>query len=68
MTTLETSWAIVTQSGNLNFLEPSGNLRPVMVLLYPSFTVNSLKMTSNEAVPFFLHKFISVVCQNMIVR
>ena len=28
LTTLPPSWAIVTYSGNLNFLEPSGYLRP----------------------------------------
>jgi len=34
LTTSPPSWAIVTLSGNLNFLEPSGHLRPVMGLLY----------------------------------
>jgi len=28
-------WAIATQSGNLNFLEPSGYLGPVMGLTLP---------------------------------
>ena len=32
--TLPPSWAIVTKSGNLNFLEPSGHLGPVMGLIY----------------------------------
>jgi len=31
---LPSSCVIVTKSGNLNFLEPSGHLRPVMGLLY----------------------------------
>jgi len=34
LTTLPPSWAIVTLSGNLNFLEPSGHLGPVMGLIY----------------------------------
>jgi len=34
LTTLPPSWVIVTQSGNLNFLEPSGHLGPVMGLIY----------------------------------
>jgi len=34
LTTLTTSWAIVTLSGNLNFLEHSGNLGPVIGLIY----------------------------------
>ena len=38
LTTLPPSWAIVTQSGNLNFIEPSGHLGPVMGLLYLYFT------------------------------
>ena len=33
LTTLPPSWASVTQSGNLNLLEPSGHLGPVMGLL-----------------------------------
>jgi len=33
LTTLPPFWAIVTLSGNLNFLEPSGNPRPVMGLI-----------------------------------
>ena len=32
--TLPPFWAIVTKSGNLNFLEPSGHLGPVMGLIY----------------------------------
>ena len=31
--TLPTTWAIVTKSGNLNFLEPSGYFGPVMGLI-----------------------------------
>jgi hypothetical protein len=34
LTTLPPFWAIVTISGNLNFLEPSGHLGPVMGLIY----------------------------------
>ena len=34
---LPPSWATVTQSGNLNFLEPSGHLGPVMGLIYIFF-------------------------------
>jgi len=34
LTTLLPSWAFVTYSGNLNFLEPFGHLRPVTGLLY----------------------------------
>ena len=34
LTTLPPSCAVVTQSGNLNFLEPSGHLGPVMGLIY----------------------------------
>ena len=34
LTTLPPSWAIVTKSGSLNFLEPSRHLRPVMGLIY----------------------------------
>jgi len=34
LTTLPQFWAVVTQSGNLNFLESSGYLGPVMGLLY----------------------------------
>ena len=37
LTTLTPSWAIVTQSGNLNFLALSGHLRPVMGLIYLFF-------------------------------
>ena len=33
LTTLPQFWARVTQSGNLNFLQPSGNLGPVMGLI-----------------------------------
>jgi len=33
LTTLPPSWAIVTQSGNPNSLEPSGHLGPVMGLI-----------------------------------
>jgi hypothetical protein len=35
LTTLPPSWAIVTLSRNLNFLEPSGHLGPVMGLIFP---------------------------------
>jgi len=38
LTTLPPSWAIVTKSGNLNFLEHSGHLGPVMGLIYLYFT------------------------------
>jgi len=34
LTTLPSYWAIVTKSGNLNFLEPSGHFGPVMGLIY----------------------------------
>ena len=34
LTTLPTSCALVTKSGNLNFLEPSGHLGPVTGLIY----------------------------------
>jgi len=34
LTTLPPSCAVVTKSGNLNFLEPSGHLGPVMGLIY----------------------------------
>jgi len=34
LTTWPPVWAIVTQSGNLNFVEPSGHLGPVMGLIY----------------------------------
>jgi len=34
LTTLPQFWAIVMKSGNLNFLEPSGHLGPVMGLIY----------------------------------
>jgi len=34
LTTLPPFWAIVTKSGNLNFLEPSGYLWPLMGLIY----------------------------------
>ena len=34
LTTLPPSGAIVMKSGNLNFLEPSGHLGPVMGLIY----------------------------------
>jgi len=34
LTTLPPSWATVTQSGNLKFLEPSGHLGPVIRLIY----------------------------------
>ena len=49
LTTLPPSWAIVTKSGNLNFLEPSGPLRacngtalplPLLALLMPLFFRN----------------------------
>ena len=35
LTTLPPFWIIVTSSRNLNFLEPSGHLGPVMGLSYP---------------------------------
>ena len=34
LTTLPPSWAVVTKSGNLNFLQPYGDLEPVMELIY----------------------------------
>ena len=34
LTTLPPSWATVTSSGNLKFLEPSGHLGPVIGLIY----------------------------------
>jgi len=34
LTTLPQSWAVVMNSGNLNFMESSGHLGPVMGLLY----------------------------------
>jgi len=34
LTTLPPSWATVTESGNLNFLEPSGHLGPVTGLTF----------------------------------
>ena len=34
LTILPPPWAIVTSSGNLNFLETSGHLEPVMGLIY----------------------------------
>ena len=34
MTNVQPSCAVVTQSGNLNFLEPSEHLGPVMGLIY----------------------------------
>jgi len=37
LTTLPPSCAVVTKSGSLNFLEPSGHLGPVMGLIYPFF-------------------------------
>jgi len=37
LTTLPPSWATVTKSGNLNFLEPSGHLGPVTGLIYLFF-------------------------------
>jgi len=39
MTTLPPSYAVVMKSGNLNFLEPSGELGPVMGLF--TFTLAS---------------------------
>jgi len=55
LTTLPPSWAIVTLSGNLNFLEPSGHLGPVMGLLFiflwrPTNTYDhiSLSLSKNE--------------------
>jgi len=33
LTSLPATWAIVTKSGNPNFLEPSGHLGPIMGLI-----------------------------------
>jgi len=40
LTILPPSWATVTQSGNLNFLESSGHLGPVLGLMYLFFKIN----------------------------
>ena len=40
LTTLPPSCAVIMKSGNLNFLEPSGHLGPVMGLIYLLFEVD----------------------------
>ena len=47
LTTLPPSCVVVTKSGNLNFLEPSGHLGVVMGLIYLLYTVNSNSRTAN---------------------
>ena len=40
--TLPPSWAIFNSSGNLNFLEHSGHLGPVMVLIYLLYLLTAI--------------------------
>jgi len=49
LTTLPPSWAIVTKSGNLNSLERSGHLGPVMGLILLTLTklIEVLQVTSS---------------------
>ena len=46
LTTLPPSWAILTKSGNLNFLEPCGHLGPVVGLMFWSQPVVSASPSS----------------------
>jgi len=54
LTNLPPSWAISTQSGNLNFLEPSGHLGPVTGLIYLLRLLSKVQTGLHTKCPLFL--------------
>jgi len=72
LTILPLSCAIFTQSGNLNFLQPSGHLGPVMVLMYQRFITvftRSLHLSlpcswqPRRTSPYFLTIHLNIILQ-----